>query len=124
MLSGRQQRAIAALINSSDIRTAAAQAQVGYQTLRGWLSNNQEFQREYRDQLAQLVSSATAQLQKNMAGAIQVMASIMCDENVSPQSRLNAADAILRNSLKYIEAVDILNRLQEIEERINADGDN
>ena len=69
MLSGRQKRAIAALVNSSDIRTAAAQAKVGYQTLRGWLSNNSEFQRAYNEQLQELITDAAAQLKKNMGAA-------------------------------------------------------
>ena len=113
MLSGRQKRAIAALVNSSDIRTAAAQAKVGYQTLRGWLSNNSEFQRAYNEQLQELITDAAAQLKKNMGAA-----DVMNDENVSPQSRLNAADAVLRNSLKFIETQDILQRLAQVEERI------
>ena len=50
-----------------------------------------------------------------LSGAIETMASICNDLEVAPQTRLNAAESIIRNSLKLTEQADILRRLDEVE---------
>ena len=49
---------------------------------------------------------------------MNVMGEICEDAEASPQVRLNAADAIIRNSLKLTEQNDILSRLAELEQQI------
>ena len=46
------------------------------------------------------------------------MGTICTDPEAAPQVRLNAADAIIRNSLKLTEQTDILNRLQKLEKEM------
>lgn len=46
------------------------------------------------------------------------MGQICTDEDTTAQTRLNAADAIIRNSLKLTEQNDILTRLDELEQQI------
>ena len=45
----------------------------------------------------------------------------MRDEEAPPQTRLNAADTILRNSMKLSERVDILERLDALEDKLEDD---
>ena len=57
-------------------------------------------------------------MQGRLGDAIEVMGEICADAEVPAQTRLNAADAIVRNSLKLTEQVDILARLMELERQI------
>lgn len=66
----------------------------------------------------ELLERNTAALQGHLAGAIEVMGKICQDADTAPQVRLNAADAIIRNSLKLTETTDILARLCELEKQM------
>lgn len=66
----------------------------------------------------ELLERNTAALQGHLAGAIEVMGQICQDADTAPQVRLNAADAIIRNSLKLTETTDILARLCELEKQM------
>jgi len=123
MLTPRQQRGLAALIEAPTIQQAAARSGISHQCLRRWLANDREFIEEYRKAMNGLVGDAADSLRKNMSVAIQVMADIMNDQTASPQTRLNAADAVLRNALKFTEMQDILQRLAQVEERIYSNDD-
>lgn len=57
----------------------------------------------------------TAALQGHIAGAVEVMGEICQNADTAPQTRLNTADMIIRNSLKLTEQNDILKRLDELE---------
>ena len=69
----------------------------------------------YDEACRELLERNTAALQGHLAGAIEVMDEICQNTDASPQVRLNAADAIIRNSLKLTEQNDILARLTELE---------
>lgn len=51
------------------------------------------------------------------------MGEICSDTETAPQTRLNAADAIIRNTLKMTEQADILARLDELERQLGGDPD-
>lgn len=61
------------------------------------------------------MENATRALQGRLSGAVEVLGEICSDPDVAPQTRLNAADAIIRNSLKLTEQTDILEQLRELE---------
>ena len=63
----------------------------------------------------ELLENHTHTLQKQIGMAIYQMGTIVKDPEASPQVRLNAADCIIRNSLKLTEQVDILKRLDSLE---------
>ena len=48
------------------------------------------------------------------------MSNIMLNSETTAQTRLNAADAIIRNSLKMGERTDVLERIAEIEKTLGA----
>ena len=73
------------------------------------------FMKAYNDQRMELITSARDMLQRSTCNAVSVMAKTMMNPEVSPQVRLNAADAILRHSTKYTETADILERLKALE---------
>jgi len=65
-----------------------------------------------------VMDNAVALLTGRLNEAVGTMVIIMRNEEAPPQTRLNAADAILRNSLKLSERADILERLDELEDRL------
>ena len=82
---------------------------------------NPEFRSRYDEARRELLERNTAALQGHLAGAIETMGQICSNTEVSPQTRLNAADAIIRNSLKLTEQNDILVRISELEKQIGGE---
>lgn len=70
---------------------------------------------------ARLMDGATAALQARMGDAVDTMTAVMHDPDAPSQTRLNAAEAILRNSLKLSERSDILDRLDALEKEFGGD---
>ena len=65
-----------------------------------------------------VMDNAVALLTGRMNEAIGTMVIIMRDEEAPPQTRLNAASAIMGNVLRLTERCDILERLDELEVRL------
>ena len=63
----------------------------------------------------ELLDRNTAALQGRLGAAIETMSEICVNAENAAQVRLNAADAIIRNSLKLTETNDILTRLEKLE---------
>lgn len=74
-----------------------------------------DFKKKYDELRLDLLERNTAKIQMQLGSAIDVMAEVMLDGENSPQVRLNAADALIRNNLKLTEQADILRRLEALE---------
>lgn len=68
-----------------------------------------------------VMDNAVALLTGRMNEAIGTMVIIMRDEKAPPQTRLNAASAIMGNVLKLSERTDILERLDALEDKLEDD---
>ena len=53
--------------------------------------------------------------------AVDTIREIIEDKRNAPQVRLNACGLILQNCLKYVEQIDILSRIEELEEKTKLD---
>lgn len=74
-----------------------------------------DFRAKLAEARARLLDGATAALQARMGEAVDTMAEVMHDSDAPAQTRLNAADALLRNALRLSERADIADRLAELE---------
>lgn len=82
-----------------------------------------EFKARYDEARRELLENATKSLQARTGGAVDTMWKVCQNEENPPQVRLNAAEAILRNSLRFTETTDILEKLQKLEQwRAENDG--
>lgn len=106
---------LTALLTHGTIRQAAAACGISESVIYSRL-RDENFRSEYDRQRRQLVSGATAALQSRLLEAVDVMGQVMADEKNGAQTRLNACEAILRNSLKMTEQTDILERLDRLEQ--------
>lgn len=121
-MTGRQQKALAALIRAPTMAAAAKDAGVGISTLRRWLREDPAFVTAYRAVLDELLKDASAQSKKNLSTALDVLAQIM-ENGENSQARIAAAKATIEYGLRLNEAVDVVERLEKLERAIDGDGD-
>lgn len=114
MLSPRQQRALQALLEAPDKRTAARLANIGERTLRTYLGDP-VFTAELQRLQAEQIADAARRGRQSMTGAMDALRAVMDDESQNGQTRVQAARSILEYSLKLDERENILKRLDELE---------
>ena len=74
-----------------------------------------EFADRYYSARLELLRGHVATLHGYLGAAINTLAQVMASQDATPQTRLNAAEAIIRNCLKLTEEADILKRLEALE---------
>ncbi len=118
-MTGKQKKALAALLSASTVRDAAAAAGISYATLRRWIAEDSEFRREYKSELQSIVESAAAQARQGMGEALKVLRSIANDEEAPSNARVSAAKVLVENGPKIIEVQDFEARIERLEARDN-----
>lgn len=105
---------IAAILTNSTNKSAAAACGLSEKQFYTRLSKP-----ELKARLAltrtQLLEGATSAIQARVGEAVETMANIMHSSETPAQTRLNAADGIIRNALKMGEQLDLIRRLDELE---------
>ena len=100
------------------MEAAARAAHVGYSTLRRWLKEDEEFQREYRAAVSQLVEDATTQARQSLAPALSALREIVEDGEYPAAVRVQACRSLLEYGLKFTERADVQQRLDALEEKL------
>ena len=111
------ERIISALLSNGSNKAAAIACGLSEKQLYRRM-DSPTFKVKLAEARARLVDIAVTALEGRMAQAVDTMTEIMGDKEAPPQTRLNAADAVLRNSLKLTERRDILERLDTIEKQM------
>lgn len=117
-LNVRQELAINELLKGNSIVESAKNVGVSEATLNRWLANT-EFKVVLNERKSIIVDNCIDKI--NLLGnkAITVLNSMLDDENVSSNVRLNASKSILDMILKFNEQRNIMNKMKEIEELLN-----
>ena len=105
---------LAALIANGSIRAAAKSAGVAESTIRNRMADP-DFRAEFDKIRGELLQEAAQGLTARLESATATMAEIMEDGQNPASVRVSAADAVLRHALRYVEAADILRRLDALE---------
>lgn len=108
---------VAAIISCSTNKQAAEACGLSEKQFYNRLSRP-ELKEKLAAARAKLLESATSSIAARVGEAVETMASIMHSEETPAQTRLNAADAIVRNSLKMSERTDVLDRISELEKAV------
>ena len=116
-MTGKQKKALAALLSAPTKREAAALAGIDYSTLRRWITQDADFRREYEEELAALLESSAEQVRHGMLDAVTTLRRIVADEAAPQSTRVAASKVILDSGLRLIEAADFEARLTALEER-------
>lgn len=75
----------------------------------------EDFQRLYTQAKSEILKTATAKLQGELSGAVDVLSGIMHDEEAAPQTRANCATSILQFGMKFTTETDVIARLEAVE---------
>lgn len=108
---------IAALLSNSSLRAASAACGVCETQIRKRLKDP-AFKEKYDSERRELLQQNTTVLQGHVSKAISTIAGVMSSKTSSEQTKLNAAEAIIRNSLKLTEQTEILERLDKLEKSL------
>ena len=117
-MTGKKEKALAALIRAPTRAAAAKEAGVGVSTLRRWMREDEDFQAAYKAALSELLEDASAQSKKNLKRALDVLSEIM-KSGENSQVRISAARSTLEYALKLTEAVDIVARMDALEKMLS-----
>lgn len=105
---------IAALVEAGSIKEAAGKLGCTPRTLYERMKKP-NFREMYNRAKGELMKTATAKLQANLSGAVNVLVGIMNDSNNAAQTRVNCAVSILQYSARYAESTNIIERLEALE---------
>ena len=111
-----KEKALTALLNSSSIADAAQKCGLTDRTLYRYL-DDAEFKKEYRAARRALVENSISRIQSATGEAVETLKKNLHCEN--PSVEVRAAQIILDNALKGVEIIDILERLEVLEDEHN-----
>ncbi len=113
-----KEKALAALLESPSIAEAAKKCALSQETLYRYL-REKEFVSDYREARRQVVENSITQLQQASGEAVETLRRNLSCSN--PQAEIRSAQIILDNAFKGVELVDILERLEQIENAVEAE---
>ncbi len=119
-MTGRQKKALAALLTAPTMREAAERSGTSYPTLRRWLKTDPDFRSAYRDELSGILEGAALQSRKGLQESVFLLRSIIRDTSINPAVRVTAARALLDSSMKLIEVTDLIARIEALERGENS----
>ena len=109
------EKIISALLAAGSVRQAALIAKVSESKIYSRLRDH-SFSDQYDEARLQLLKENSNTLQSHISSAIEAMVEIANNPRNSAQVRLNAAAEILRASYRLTQQIDVLGRLQRLEE--------
>ena len=77
-----------------------------------------EFLDRYREAFGNLVQDATRQAQQAIAPALSCLREIVEDRGEAPRARIQAARSTLEYALRLTEQLDIIDRIQALEDAV------
>lgn len=122
-MTPKQIRFMSELFTSSSITEAINNTGISSATAYKWMRENDEFRRELQNRKTKALEEVSTQMQIGFSEAVQELLEIIRNNKVSAQVKINAIDCLFRNAKPIMEEVDILNRLQEVEAKIQEEGE-
>lgn len=116
-LTPKQQRAIQALLTTSDVSHAAQEARVSRETLYRWMKSD-VFRLALRDGTQQALEGLSRSLVDLGAQAAKTLADALTNAETSTAIKIKAADLVLERLLQLCELVDLENRVSRLEMNI------
>ena len=122
-MTPKQIRFMSELFTSSSITEAISNTGISSATAYKWMRENDEFRRELQNRKTKALEEVSTQMQIGFSEAVQELLGIIRNNKVSAQVKINAIDCLFRNAKPIMEEVDILNRLQELEAKVQVEGE-
>jgi len=106
---------LAALLSNATVKATADATGLSESTIFKYL-RDKDFKAKYEAAKLEMLEQSTSALQANIQKAVSAIVGIIEAENTPQQVRLNASDMLLRNSFRFTEQVEILRRLDRLEQ--------
>lgn len=106
---------ISALLSEPTISKAAEKCGLSQRQIYERMKQK-DFKEEYNQAKRSILESATNTLQSRLTAATETAIQIMQDAENSPQIRLNACNLVFSQCMKLSEVVDIISRIESLEE--------
>jgi len=120
-LSSKQQKAAEALAGGEEVEAAAALAGVSPSTVYRWKRTD-----AFQDGVKALGDAAAHDFVVKLQGVLMLaygaLYAVLEDNETPPAVKLRAFDLASANALKWREAMDVQQRLEELEERLENAG--
>jgi len=113
----KQVKALEALLDGANVQTAAERAGVNRKTLGRWLQEP-AFWKLYQVNSTRSLELAARRLTGKLDMAVDMLTSVMEDEDAPAGVRLRAAQQVIDGSLKLLEVADFAERLAALEARL------
>ena len=113
--NNREMMLVACLQNFTQ-RDAARAAGVSEKTMQRALKDP-DFKSELDARRKEVIDNTCIMLQSMLPQAVKTAVGIMDDEDVAPQVRLNAADTIMRYTMRLTELCDVNDTVAEMKRR-------
>jgi hypothetical protein len=114
-LSGKQQKAVAALLSTGEVKAAAAEAGITRETLHRWL-RQPLFLEAVRSAEAEALDELSRLLVRLGRTAVATIAKAMSDPVTPVATRVRAADVALGRLLQLRELAQLEDRVQALEQ--------
>lgn len=114
-MTHKQTQALAALLTYPTKATAAQAAGIGLTTLKRYLADP-KFQAEYQKAVSGMIEDAAAQARQSLSPALSCLREIVTSEEAADSNKIQASRALLEYGLRLVETVDILQKLNVLEE--------
>ncbi len=115
MKHNKTEKIISALLSYSTVKEAAKYLKMAESTLYNYLKD-ENFKEKYNEAKTATLSQTTGYLQSNMAKATENIVKLIDDKKTPPQTRLNASRTVLEYGIKLTESIDILPRIELLEQ--------
>ena len=116
-LTGKQTKALDALLDGANVQTAAERAGVNRKTLGRWLQEP-DFWRAYQLHSNDALQLASRRLTNKLDGAVELLGDVMEDDEAPAGVRLRAAQLVVDGALRLLESADFAERLAALEARM------
>ena len=83
--------------------------------------NDPDFRAEYEKAKSEILTEACDALGARLTLAVDVLCEVLDSDATPATVKVSAADSILRQGLRYVEAANILRRLDALEQRTNGE---
>ena len=122
-MTPKQIKYMSELFTSSSISEAIKNTGISSATAYKWMREDDEFRRELQNRKTKALEEVSTQMQVGFSDAVEELLQIIRNNRVSAQVKINAIDCLFRNAKPIMEEVDILNRLQAVEAKIQEEGE-
>lgn len=118
ILDAKQIAFIDAYFKYQDVSTICNELNISRASYYNYI-NNEEIKKEINRQLAEILKDTTRYLKSKLNRCSIELMNIIESDKTPPQVKINAINSVFTNTLKLTEQVDIINKLESIEQRLS-----